>query len=522
MADTVKVPELALGIVNTTAWWIGTLGLGLAVQQFEENTSLSFLTSLVNHSITPSHSYGYTAGAYYRESIRSKLSSWFQLHGFKVTDMTMLGVKRVPSSLTFGGVDKTRFVENDVKFRLTDDNLPVLSIKSINMTTAPGKLPPSPVQKDYHYVSLNSDAPELYTIDSSTPYFWFPEHLCNSIAEYLQLTYNETIGLYTYGNNPSAFDSILSSNLTFTFNLVDNVGSSPVSISLPFRAFDHTLTYPFPNTYLAQEGPGIRYFPMKKTNNSAQYTIGRVFLQEAYLMVDYERSIFSVSQAKFPSDPQLEPEILPIYLPSTGLPMKFKVAIGIGVGIVIAMAISILVLLRYRRNRRRQIEDNENEKGGYRPRFRLWGSKKKETSGNKKQKFRKLVELPNNCPPPVEVPGDSPVGDIVAELPLSPVLVELEASERINGKPRGVRTANQIPLPQYEEVDSKIDAVDSDNLHLIHPAFRSPDPARIVVKHGQNEVSQDDRRPIHGTKPKSKQIRTKPHPIFTAARGTSS
>jgi hypothetical protein len=56
--------------LDSTEFWLGSLGLGIQSSRFEGTTNhLTFLSSLVEtEGLIPSHSYGYTAGAYYRES----------------------------------------------------------------------------------------------------------------------------------------------------------------------------------------------------------------------------------------------------------------------------------------------------------------------------------------------------------------------------------------------------------------------------------------------------------------------
>jgi hypothetical protein len=61
-------PHQAIGIVNSTEYWLGYLGLGIRHLNFTDNNALTYLSTLVeNQSYIPSHSYGYTAGAYYRK-----------------------------------------------------------------------------------------------------------------------------------------------------------------------------------------------------------------------------------------------------------------------------------------------------------------------------------------------------------------------------------------------------------------------------------------------------------------------
>lgn len=65
--EQIIVPSQIVGIINTTDHWLGFFGLGNGVTNFTTGNKLPFLSSLVeNQSLVPSHSYGYTAGAYYR------------------------------------------------------------------------------------------------------------------------------------------------------------------------------------------------------------------------------------------------------------------------------------------------------------------------------------------------------------------------------------------------------------------------------------------------------------------------
>jgi len=70
LGDTTSVTDQIVAVVNSTEEWIGSLGLGVQDTRFSGNeNTLPFLSSLVeNGSYIPSHSYGYTAGASYRES----------------------------------------------------------------------------------------------------------------------------------------------------------------------------------------------------------------------------------------------------------------------------------------------------------------------------------------------------------------------------------------------------------------------------------------------------------------------
>lgn len=65
-----------------------------------------------------------------------------------------------------------------------------------------------------------------------------------------------------------------------------------VNITLPYLAFDLQATQPIAVN-------GTNYFPLRCSTNATQYVLGRAFLQETYLFVDYETSSFSLSQTQF-------------------------------------------------------------------------------------------------------------------------------------------------------------------------------------------------------------------------------
>jgi len=56
------------GLVNTTQNLLGYFGLGILPGNFNNTTQISAISALIeSEGVIPSHSYGYTAGAKYRE-----------------------------------------------------------------------------------------------------------------------------------------------------------------------------------------------------------------------------------------------------------------------------------------------------------------------------------------------------------------------------------------------------------------------------------------------------------------------
>ncbi|KAI4141150.1 MAG: hypothetical protein LQ341_003589 [Variospora aurantia] len=71
-------------------------------------------------------------------------------------------------------------------------------------------------------------------------------------------------------------------------------GGSTIDITLPYASFDLEADKPL----VKQK---TRYFPLRRAKDESQYTIGRVFLQEAFILVDYDHSSFSILQAQYTS-----------------------------------------------------------------------------------------------------------------------------------------------------------------------------------------------------------------------------
>ena len=110
-------------------------------------------------------------------------------------------------------------------------------------------------------------------IDSTDPNLWLPADVCDAFEEAFGLTVDDETSLYLV--NETHHNRLLDSNAQVSFRLSDvSSGGDTVTIVLPYAAFDLTAESPMvENT--------SRYFPLKRANSSAQYTLGRTFLQEA-------------------------------------------------------------------------------------------------------------------------------------------------------------------------------------------------------------------------------------------------
>lgn len=350
-----------------------------------------------------------------------------------------LGLKSVPSSLVLGGFDANRFEPHNITFDLDPDQNPVVALNEVTVTAQP--LPSSNVSAGWSGNSLTllgSSEANLFTIDSSTPYLWLPEAVCSEFEKAFGLTYDDAVELYTFGSNPTQHEVLLAWNMTFEFVIADLPGSSnSVSLSLPYEAFDLQLSYPYPGLNATQSSPPTNYFPLRKAANNTQYTIGRVFLQETYLKVDYERNNFSIFQAIFSPNALADTNLISITRPKNSTftgpeiappkPILSKAGIaGVAVGGAIALVSSIcLIVLCVRYKWGSATKGYVREKDGA-------DQRRKKTSNSRF--LRWLFHLPKP-ETPTEIGGSDrfafevPTGRECMELPAKTSKSELEGSE---------------------------------------------------------------------------------------------
>ena len=67
LGDNVSIASGVVNVVNATEYWLGLFGLGITTVKLNQTNKKTVLTTMVETGLVPSHSYGYTAGAFYRE-----------------------------------------------------------------------------------------------------------------------------------------------------------------------------------------------------------------------------------------------------------------------------------------------------------------------------------------------------------------------------------------------------------------------------------------------------------------------
>jgi hypothetical protein len=323
----------------------------------------SILGSLRQQDLIPSTSWGYLAGASY--------------YSYPVSAF---------GSLTFGGYDTSRLKESS---NLTlaggsDQYRPfLLGIESI-------------ISGDSHLLS----APIITALDSIATQIWLPLSACKAFESAFNLVWNDTYELYLLDDFQHSTLVAKNASITFTLSTGNGNSSDRLDITLPYAAFDLRASPPLAGKQT------FYYFPLKQAANETQYTLGRTFLQEVYILADYDHGLITLFEAVYP-DSSIPANIVAICPPesktciSSSQSKSHKLSTGAIVGIVIG-AIAILVCvstgisIRVRRKKGRPISTAAVAT----ERTSLSGigtSEKPELDGTQTRRSRNELELPIGC-----------------------------------------------------------------------------------------------------------------------------
>ncbi len=325
-----SLPHQIVGAFSTENFYLGFFGVNPASTNFtqQQKGEASYMTTLKNQNLIPSLSFGYTAGNRYR-------------------------LKQVLGSLTLGGVDSGRFTPNNlsIPFAPQESRSLLVGIQSI-----------SSVDQNGTTSNLLPSGGIMAFVDSTEAQIWLPVEACQAFETAFGLTYNDTSGFYLV--NDALHSQLTAQNASVTFTLGNTTsGGETVNITLPYASFDLLLTPPAGNLT-----SNTKYFPLRRADNDTQYTLGRTFLQEAYLTVDWERQNFSISECVFPEN--LQQNIVAIQSQndttssggsSTGKTVGIAVGVVVGV-LVIAAAIGVFFWKKHQAKRESEKEKAEKAK----------------------------------------------------------------------------------------------------------------------------------------------------------------
>lgn len=406
---TLKNQSIA-GMV-TPSFWMGSLALNprpINFTNFNEPIP-SLMQNLRNKTDKPipSLSWSYTAGVY---NLAPKIFG----------------------SLILGGYDSTRFVPNSVTFPFGKDISYDFQVAIQSIST------------DLDDATLLDQGIIAY-ISTMVADIWLPESVCKKFEDAFGLTWDPTTELYLLNN--SLHQNLLEKNPSVNFRVGPETSGAAVPINMPYHNFYHTATKELTNS------SSKMYFPLKRAANDTQYVLGRTFLQSAHLSADYERKVFNLSQAKYPSSQEGE-KLVSVLPPLTqtnpgdgenggsgngdsngnggsngdasGLGTGAIVGIAVGLGVVAAVigAIAFILLRRRKAKPKHELDDTDvqnhtipHEVSGDNLKVEMMGGgMSHEVMGDMDPKAelagtyhaQKLAEAEGNNSHVYEMPGDDP------------------------------------------------------------------------------------------------------------------
>ena len=175
-------------------------------------------------------------------------------------------------SLTLGGYDAARFTPSNLSFGFAADDSRDLVVGIQSITTQSSGNPSNTT-------SLLPN-PILSFIDAAVAQIWLPLEACQAFETAFGLQYDNSSELYLV--NSTLHTTLLAQNASITFKIgTDTTTGQTINITFPYAAFDLQVSYPLvENT--------TNYFPLKRAANETQYTLGRTFLQESYVLRDFK------------------------------------------------------------------------------------------------------------------------------------------------------------------------------------------------------------------------------------------
>lgn len=131
--------------------------------------------------------------------------------------------------------------------------------------------------------------PIVIFVDAGVSHIWLPESAFREFEDKFGLVWDQSQNLYMVNDTQHEALKHQQAEICFNFGL-NRASISSYPICLPYAAFDLELTPDYPGFSDTRH-----YFPLRRASNVTQYTLGRAFLQESYLIADYERRSFTLN-----------------------------------------------------------------------------------------------------------------------------------------------------------------------------------------------------------------------------------
>ncbi|KAF2678092.1 acid protease [Lentithecium fluviatile CBS 122367] len=328
--------------ITSKDFWVGSLAVNPRPVNFTDYNNP--IPSLMDNLFTktngpiPSLSWSYTAGAYNM-------------------------APKVLGNLVLGGYDTTRFQPNSISFPFGQDISFDFQVAVQSITTSLNS-----------ESLLNSEDKIIAYISTMVADIWLPTSVCQKFEKAFGLIWDSKAELYLLDS--SLHQTLLERDPSVRFTVGPETSGAAVAINMPYWSLYHTAKLDPTNS-----SSDRLYFPIKRAANDSQYVLGRTFLQNAHLSVDYHRQVFNLSQALYPSSSTEQNIVAVVPPPKQSSPgagngdndgseagstssgsLNAGVIAGIAVGV--AVVVGVLALTAFMMYRRRKKAANMDKSVG--------------------------------------------------------------------------------------------------------------------------------------------------------------
>lgn len=205
---------------------------------------------------------------------------------------------KIPGSLHFGGYDQNRVVGGVLTLPTSDEYRREITLKDVAIRVVDGSSPWSFKAAQDGLLgkgnsSIGSQGLQVL-IDGCSPYLSLPRSTCDAIAQHLPVTHDAELGLYLWNTEDAKYSQIVSSASALEFTFLGSSNTDKVPISVPFRHLNLTLDQPL----VQSPRPYLPCF-----TGSDKFTLGRTFLQDAFMGADWSARTWFLAQAPGPNVP---------------------------------------------------------------------------------------------------------------------------------------------------------------------------------------------------------------------------
>ena len=119
-------------------------------------------------------------------------------------------------------------------------------------------------------------------MNSAAPYIYLPNSTCAALTKDLPVTYSAKYGLYLWEVTNPQYIKIITAP-TYLIFIFRNAGQN-ITVKVPFQLLNLTLDSPLIDK-------PTQYFPCTTPQDSSTYTLGRAFLQAAFIGVNWDQGL---------------------------------------------------------------------------------------------------------------------------------------------------------------------------------------------------------------------------------------